>query len=63
MIMSTENKMEAGMDKAKGTVKEAVGKMTDNERLEAEGKLDQAKGDVKQSAEKAKDAFKDATRD
>ena len=33
-------------DKAKGHVKETVGDMTDNERLEREGKLDQASGEI-----------------
>jgi uncharacterized protein YjbJ (UPF0337 family) len=42
-------------DKAKGHVKETVGDLTDNERLEREGKLDQASGDVKGAAENAKD--------
>ena len=53
-------------DKAKGHVKEAVGDMTDNERLEREGKLDQASGDVKGRAEDAKDKVEegvDAVRD
>lgn len=44
-----------------GKAKEGLGKMTDNERLEAEGKADQVKADVKQAGEKAKDAWKDAT--
>ena len=43
------------MDKAKGHVKESVGDLTDNERLEREGKLDQASGEVKGAAENAKD--------
>jgi uncharacterized protein YjbJ (UPF0337 family) len=43
------------MDKAKGHVKESVGDLTDNERLEREGKLDQVSGDVKGAAEDAKD--------
>ena len=34
-------------DKVKGTVKEAVGKVTGDKRGEAEGKTDQVKGDVK----------------
>ena len=34
-------------DKAKGVVKEAVGKVTGDKRTEAEGKTDQAKGKVK----------------
>ena len=42
-------------DKAKGHVKETVGDLTDDERLEREGKLDQASGDVKGAAEDAKD--------
>lgn len=57
--MSASDKIEAGMDKVKGMTKEAVGKMTDNDRLVAEGKADQVKGDVKQAAEKAKDLVKD----
>jgi uncharacterized protein YjbJ (UPF0337 family) len=43
------------MDKAKGHVKESVGDLTDNERLEREGKLDQTSGEVKGAAEDAKD--------
>jgi uncharacterized protein YjbJ (UPF0337 family) len=43
------------MDKTKGHVKESVGDLTDNERLEREGKLDQASGEVKGAAEDAKD--------
>ena len=42
-------------DKAKGHVKETVGDLTDNERLEREGKLDQASDEVKGKAEDAKD--------
>lgn len=52
------------VDKAKnaaedvaGKVKEAVGKGTDDEQLEAEGKVDQTKSDLKQAGEKVKDAF------
>jgi uncharacterized protein YjbJ (UPF0337 family) len=56
--MSTENKAHNAAEKAKGHVKEAAGKVTGNERLQAEGKADQAKGDVKQAGEKVKDALK-----
>lgn len=45
-------------DKVKGTVKEAVGKATDDKRLEAEGKTDQAKGHVKDAAHDVKEAAK-----
>jgi uncharacterized protein YjbJ (UPF0337 family) len=44
-------------DKAKGHVKEAVGDMTDDERLEREGKMDRASGELKGKAEDAKDLF------
>ncbi len=38
--------------------KEAAGKVTDNERLEAEGKTDQSKANLKQAGENTKDAFR-----
>ena len=45
-------------DKAKGAVKEAVGKVTGNKRTEAEGKTDRAKGDAKDAAHDAKEGAK-----
>ncbi|ARF81745.1 CsbD family protein [Kitasatospora aureofaciens] len=57
--MSASDKIENAAEKAKGAVKESVGKVTGNERLQAEGKADKAKGDVKQAGEHVKDAFKD----
>lgn len=57
--MSTEDKLNNLAEKAKGTVKEAAGKVTGDESLEREGELDRAKGDLKQSGEKIKDALKD----
>jgi uncharacterized protein YjbJ (UPF0337 family) len=42
-------------DKAKGHAKEAVGDLTDDERLEREGKVDKATGEAKGWAEDAKD--------
>jgi len=44
----------------KGAVKDAVGGLTGNERLQAEGKLDKAAGKVQQEVGKAKDASRDA---
>ncbi|MCO6364534.1 CsbD family protein [Paracoccus sp. 08] len=38
------DKAKAAGNKLAGNVKEGIGKMTDNERLEAEGKAQQAKG-------------------
>ncbi|MFK5584579.1 MULTISPECIES: CsbD family protein [unclassified Serinicoccus] len=52
-------------DKAKNTAqdlagkaKEAAGKVTDNERLQAEGQQDQVAADAKQAVEKTKDTFR-----
>ena len=56
--MGTEDKAENKVEELQGKGKEAVGKATDDEQLEAEGKGDQAKADVKQAGEKVKDAFK-----
>ena len=46
-------------DKAKGAVKDAVGKATGNERMQAEGKADKAKGDVRHAVGNVKDAARD----
>jgi uncharacterized protein YjbJ (UPF0337 family) len=40
-------------DKIKGRVKEAVGVITDNDRLKREGQTDQVVGEVKDTAERA----------
>lgn len=53
--MGLGDKMKNAAEKATGKTKEATGKATDNERLEAEGKGDQTKADVKNVAEDAKD--------
>jgi uncharacterized protein YjbJ (UPF0337 family) len=50
--------MAGTMDKVKGAVKEAVGKMTGNKRTEAEGKTDQAKGGVKDATRSTKESAK-----
>ncbi|GAB2552197.1 CsbD family protein [Leucobacter ruminantium] len=57
--MSASDKLSAGMDKAKGKAKEALGKVTGDDEKVAEGKADQVKGDLKNAAENAKDAAKD----
>jgi uncharacterized protein YjbJ (UPF0337 family) len=56
--MGDKDKMENFAEEKVGEAKEAVGKVTDDEDLEAEGKTDQAKGSLKQAGEKAKDAFR-----
>jgi len=48
------------VDKAKGAVKEAAGKLTGDKRTEAEGKTDQAKGKVKNAADDVTESAKGA---
>ncbi|WP_306327579.1 CsbD family protein [Streptomyces venezuelae] len=56
--MSGEQKAEAKVEQGKGKLKEAAGRLTGNERLEAEGRAEQAQGDARQAKEKIKDTFK-----
>ena len=58
ITMGIGDKIQNAGEEAAGKVKEATGKATDNESLEAEGKGDQASANVKQAGEKAKDAVK-----
>ena len=53
-----ENSMDGQMDKVKGRVKQAVGDLTHNKRLKAEGKLDEFRGTVKNQIDKAADTLK-----
>ncbi|GLJ62962.1 MULTISPECIES: CsbD family protein [Microbacterium] len=56
--MGLDDKIEnAGQDIA-GKAKEATGKATDNEELEAEGEADQFGAKLKKAGENVKDAFK-----
>lgn len=55
--MGTDDRMKNAAEMAKGKVKEAAGDLTDDERLEAEGKLDQAQAKVKDVAEDVKEHF------
>lgn len=56
--MSAEDKTGNKMDKLTGKAKEGLGRATDNESMEAEGRGQQSKADVKQAGENVKDAFK-----
>lgn len=56
--MGASEKFENTTQDLGGKAKEAAGKATDNERLEAEGKADQAGANLKQAGENVKDAFK-----
>lgn len=55
-----KDEIKGAANKAKGAVKDAVGKATDNPKLRAEGKADKAKGTVQENVGKAKEAVRDA---
>jgi len=56
--MGFEDKVKNKKDEVGGAAKEHIGKATDDEQLEREGKTDQTKSNLKQAGEKVKDAFK-----
>ena len=56
--MGIDDKLKAAAEDAKGKAKEAVGKATDDEELQAEGEADQTKASLKKAGENVKDAFK-----
>jgi uncharacterized protein YjbJ (UPF0337 family) len=56
--MSADDKIKAAAEKIAGKAKEAIGNVTNDDKLVAEGKADQTKGNVRDAAENVKDAFK-----
>ena len=55
--------MSGEKDIVKGRIKEAVGVLTNNEKLRETGKTDQAVGKVKQASQKVVDKAKDAAKE
>ncbi|MGM1016373.1 MAG: CsbD family protein [Actinomycetota bacterium] len=55
--MGLDDKIKNAAEDIAGKAKEAAGKVTGNEKLEAEGKADQTKADLKNAGENVKDAF------
>jgi uncharacterized protein YjbJ (UPF0337 family) len=56
--MGLDDKVRNEAEELGGHAKETAGKLTDNERLEGEGKSDQFTANLKQAGEKVKDAFR-----
>lgn len=54
--------VKGAVDKAKGAVKDAVGGLTGNDKLQAEGKMDKAKGAAHNALGNVKDAVKDLSK-
>lgn len=55
--MGADDKVRHAAEEAAGKVKEGIGDVTDDERLQAEGKAEQTKANLKQAADKVKDAL------
>ena len=56
--MGIGDKISNAAEEAAGKAKEATGRATDNERLEAQGQNDQLSANVKKTGEDVKDVFK-----
>jgi uncharacterized protein YjbJ (UPF0337 family) len=54
-----KQRIEGGLKKATGTIKEKAGQMTGDRDLEAEGKTDRAEGKVRSAVGHVKDAAKE----
>lgn len=57
--MGIGDKIKHVAEDVKGKVEEVAGKVTGDEKLEAEGKVDQSKADLKKAGENVKDAVKE----
>ncbi len=56
-----KDRISGAANKAKGAVKDAVGRATGDTKTQAEGKMDKAKGSAQSAMGGAKDAAHDAT--
>ena len=54
-----KNRVEGALDQAKGAVKEGVGKMTGDQKLQAEGKADKVAGKTESTVGGVKDTARD----
>jgi len=58
--MVDKDRIKGAAEKAKGSVKQGIGEMTGDEKMQAEGAADKAKGKVHSAVGGAKDAARDA---
>jgi uncharacterized protein YjbJ (UPF0337 family) len=56
-----KDRISGAADQAKGSIKEAAGKVTGDTKLQAEGTLDKAEGKVESAIGGVKDAVRDAS--
>ncbi|OAI93971.1 CsbD family protein [Pseudomonas putida] len=57
-MSGTKDKVKGMANEAVGNIKQGVGKVTDNDRLRAEGKAQELEGEAQQTVGKVKDAVK-----
>ncbi len=57
-----KDRIQGSANQAKGAIKEGVGKLTGDAKLQAEGAMDKAKGKVQNAVGGAKDAIRDAAK-
>ncbi len=55
-----KDRVSGAVDQAKGAIKDTVGKMTGDTKMQAEGKADKAAGKVENTVGGAKDSARDA---
>ena len=58
--MVDENRVTGALDQAKGAIKEGVGKLVGDDKLQAEGLADKIKGKGESAVGGAKDTLRDA---
>ena len=56
--MVDQNRVEGAIDQAKGAVKEGVGKLTGDQKLQGEGLADKAKGKAESAVGGVKDTIR-----
>jgi uncharacterized protein YjbJ (UPF0337 family) len=57
-----KDRIEGTAKQVKGSIKETVGKIAGDQKLETEGKIDKATGKVQNAVGGAKDAIRDASK-
>ena len=60
--MVDSNRVAGALDQAKGAVKEGAGKLTGDQKLQAEGAADKVKGKAESAVGGAKDSIRDAVK-
>ncbi|MFK0161497.1 CsbD family protein [Rhizobium sp. NPDC090279] len=57
-----KNRVKGAVKEVSGSIKEAAGKLTGNDQLQAEGTAEKMEGKIQSKVGKAKDAIKNALR-